>query len=363
MDDKEINIILKYKRSNDSWLCPECDTENSITLGKCVVCGCRKTSTTTILKRWTEADEGLVTETPKETPIFKDGEEDTHTPEEKSNKNKIIWGIIVAIIVIGIIVAVVQANNSSAYANAVNEFNNGNYKIATEMFEKLPNNYKDVSNMICESKYKCAMEYLDSGDYTSAESLFKDISSYGDSGEKIKECRYKSAYSLLTSGNYTEAKSIFENISSYSDAQDMVSECDYLTAVDYKNNGNYVQAMKAFKDLDSYKDSSAQFNNSENLLISQNKRSGYYNETSMFGKWSDSLGNYVTYTNTGNGNANTSYNLDYTEGQFFKLTNGVHYHGNDYSGWKKQWIFQYIDSNNVQVYDYINGQIYNLSKS
>ena len=42
----ETKVILKYKRERDSWLCPECDTENSITLGKCTVCGCRKTSTT-----------------------------------------------------------------------------------------------------------------------------------------------------------------------------------------------------------------------------------------------------------------------------------------------------------------------------
>ena len=49
MDAKDVNTILRYKRSCDSWLCPECDTENNISLGKCTVCGCRKGPSATIL--------------------------------------------------------------------------------------------------------------------------------------------------------------------------------------------------------------------------------------------------------------------------------------------------------------------------
>lgn len=40
----ETKVILKYKRECDSWLCPECDTENSISLGKCAVCNFRNSS-------------------------------------------------------------------------------------------------------------------------------------------------------------------------------------------------------------------------------------------------------------------------------------------------------------------------------
>ena len=96
MDVKETNVILKYKRLCDSWLCPDCDTENNVSLGKCTVCGCRKSESATILKQWTEADERPVTPPPKKTittptgPIFKDETKDDYIPEEE-NKNKIIW--------------------------------------------------------------------------------------------------------------------------------------------------------------------------------------------------------------------------------------------------------------------------------
>lgn len=367
----EVHEILRYKRSYDSWLCPECDTENSVSLGKCTVCGCRKTSSATILKQWTEADDRPVTPPPKKTStsttttsVFKDTEKDSYVPEEETNKNKIIWGIIIAIIIIFLLIAINQGNTYAAYSDAMNEFNNGNYETALMLFEDLPSNYKDVSYMIDESKYQTAMGYLQSGDFTSAESLFESVSYHNDSAEKLNECKYQAAYSLFNSGNYNEAKGKFQEISSYSNSSEMVNECDYMVALNYKNNGDYVKAMKAFKDLGSYKDSSNQFSNSENSLISYNRRNGYYsNENSMVGNWTDESGNYANYTRKSDGSTHVNYNLGYTEGEFYKISNGVHYHGNDYSGWKKQWIFQRIDSNSAQVYDYIDGQIYNLSKN
>jgi len=194
--------------------------------------------------------------------------------------------------------------------------------------------------------------------------LFESISYHNDSAEKLNECKYQAAYALFNSGSYAEAKNKFVEISSYSNSNEMASECDYSIAMNYKNNGEYVKAMKAFNDLGAYKDSTNQFAKTENALISYNRKNGYYyNENSMFGEWSDSSGNYVTYTNKGNGNVNASYNLGYSDGQFFKLTNGVHYHGDDNSGWKKQWIYQRVDNNSVQVYDFIDGEIYNLSRN
>ncbi|MCI5604390.1 MAG: hypothetical protein MR413_01890 [Clostridia bacterium] len=175
MDVKETNTILRYKRPCDSWLCPNCDTENNISLGKCTVCGCRKSPSATILKQWTEADDRPVTP-PKKTPtpapsgpVFKDTDKDDYIPEEE-NKNKIVWGIIIAIIIIaiiiiGLIIAASQGITYVAYLDAMNEFNSGNYETAINMFEELPSGYKDVSYMLDESKYQCATAYLNSGDF------------------------------------------------------------------------------------------------------------------------------------------------------------------------------------------------------
>lgn len=366
----EVHEILRYKRPYDSWLCPECDTENSVSLGKCTVCGCRKTSSATILKQWTEADDRPVTPPPKKTTtststtsVFKDTEKDSYVPEEETNKNKIIWGIIIAIIIIFLLIAISQGNTYAAYSDAMNEFNSGNYETALMLFEDLPSNYKDVSYMIDESKYQTAMGYLQSGDFTSAESLFESISYHNDSADKLNECKYQSAYSLFNSGSYAEAKNIFNEIASYSNSSEMANECDYVVAINYKNNGDYVKAMKAFNDLGTYKDSSNQFTKTENALISSNRRNGFFtNERSAFGTWEDGNGNYVEYVNEGNGSSHTSYSLSSSDGTYYKLEYGIHYKGDDYN-WKKQWIYQRVDSNTVQVYNYIDGQVYNLSKN
>jgi len=53
METKE---ILKFYRECDSWLCPECDRENDMSLGKCSVCGCKRHPEFTVLKKWTETE-------------------------------------------------------------------------------------------------------------------------------------------------------------------------------------------------------------------------------------------------------------------------------------------------------------------
>lgn len=195
--------------------------------------------------------------------------------------------------------------------------------------------------------------------------MFESISYHSDSAEKLNECKYQAAYALFNSGSYAEAKNKFVEISSYSNSNEMASECDYSIAMNYKNNGEYVKALKAFNDLGSYKDSASQFANSERLLKQSNQRNGYYsNEYAMSGNWQDTNGNYVQYINKGNESYSTSYNLSYTHGgDTFKFENSIHYNKSGSSGWIKQWIFQRIDSNNAQVYDYIDGQIYNLCKN
>ena len=334
----EVYEILEYKREQDCWVCPKCDVENGLFLGKCSVCGGQKKADAKILKAWSEEEKRTATTTkkskpkPDDTQIFREHddhiskEHDEHTtPTEDSNYKGLMWFVIILIIVI-LIVAIIQGNSYASYFNAMNEFNSGNYETAIGLFEKLPSNYKDVSYMLSESKYQYAMECLNSGDYS-------------------------------------EAKATFQKIASYLDSKEMIQECDYMVAISYKNKADYIKAMKVFNELNNYKDSTQQFGDCENSLIFVNKKNRYFrDESSMLGIWSDNKGNYVTYTNQGNGNFNPSYSLECSEGEFFKLSNGVHYHGNDYDGWKKQWIYQIIDNNKIQVYDYISGQIYNLSR-
>jgi len=195
MGEKDVNQILIYKRPFDSWLCPECDTENKTSTENCAVCGYKKTYLETILNQYSEpAPRPIVPPAPTPSgstpsgPIFKDIEGFERIPdEEDGNKNKMIWGIIIAIIIFGLIIAAIQTNIYATYGSALQEFNCGNYKTAINMLEDLPLSYKDVSYMLTESKYQCALEHLNSEDFTSAESLFESIIYYSDSAEKLNE--------------------------------------------------------------------------------------------------------------------------------------------------------------------------------
>lgn len=332
MDVKETNVILKYKRLCDSWVCPDCDTENNVSLGKCTVCGCRKSESATILKQWTEADERPVTPPPKKTittptgPIFKDETKDDYIPEEE-NKNKIIWGVLIGIVLfILLMIGLSQGGNASAYDNAMNEYYNGNYEMALSMFDNLPSDYKDVSYMIDESKYQLATQHFDSGDFTTAESLFESITHHSDSAEMVTSCRYQTACQML-------------------------------------NDGRYIDAMKAFNELGSYSDSTSLFQTAENNILSINRRNGYFaGDYSMIGHWEDSSGNYVAYERQSNGSVNANYGISCNWGEHFKITNGIHYHSTDNGGWEKQWIYYRIDATTVAVYDYIDGQTFKFTK-
>lgn len=328
MDEKETNIILKYKRDCDSWLCSDCDTENAMSLSRCTVCGCGKSSSAEVLKQWTEQTERTVTPPKKKTsptsePISKGTAKDA---PEGGNKNRIIRGLIIAIIIIGLIIAASQGGTYVAYSNAMSEYNNGNYETAIMLFESLPADYKDVSYMIDDAKYQNAMQYFESEDFMTAESLFESIAHYSDSSNMITECRYQKASAEL-------------------------------------NNGQYINAMELFNALGDYSDSKALFETAENNILNINRRNGYFaDDDSMIGHWQDASGNFVTYTRQNNGSVNANYSLSNHYGNHYKITAGIHYHSTNSGGWEKQWIYFKTDTNTVQIYNYIDGQTYTLSK-
>ncbi len=74
----ETKVILKYKRECDSWICPDCDTENHMTVGRCTVCGYGRTSTVSIVKAWTPADD--VPEVESERSAYKSTYGTAHKP-------------------------------------------------------------------------------------------------------------------------------------------------------------------------------------------------------------------------------------------------------------------------------------------
>lgn len=375
MNVLETKSILKFRRNGETWICPECDVENNITSEFCNVCGCPKTAATEFLKSYSKSDETPVM-TEKNTsssvnfsPAFKD---DVYTDEEVSSGKKstalkilliLLILVVIAIIVVVSIFAINKHNKQTKYEKAVEQFNSGNYEEAIRLFEELPSDYKDVENMILESTYQQAVQLMNNSEYESARNIFKDLGDFKDSSVMINECTYLEACDYLDYGEYEKARTMFEELYDYGNSQEMVLECDYCIAQDYMDEGDYIEAMKAFNDLGSYRNSYDKFSSAESMLADENYYAGTFkNDFSNFGKWSDSSGNYIQYVDNYDGTTHTYYNLPYTYGEFYKMENGIHYHGSNYDGWEKQWIIQLTGDYSIKVYNYIDEEIYYLSK-
>ena len=200
--------------------------------------------------------------------------------------------------------------------------------------------------------------------YEEAKTILEEISSYSDASGKLDECNYNIATELYDNGDYEEARAIFSSLSTYYNSQTMVKECDYCIAEELLDNDSYIEAMKAFHDLGTFKDSSSKFTQAENYILTENRTYSYFKDDySMPGRWEDSSGNYVEYTRTSSGGMNAAWNISSSSGEYFKISYGIHYHGDDSTGWEKQWIFQRITSTSVNVYNYISGQTYQFTKS
>lgn len=131
----EINVILKYRRPKDCWLCPECDSENDTATNRCFVCNCARPIGIELLRKWTPADDrenppggdfrdrkhsgGGVKIPPRprvdrgrDEPIFRD--HDAPPPPQSSSAVGVIWGIIIAIIILTILFMAVASGRLQA---------------------------------------------------------------------------------------------------------------------------------------------------------------------------------------------------------------------------------------------------------
>ena len=121
----DVNVILKYRRDHDSWLCSECEVENHISLGRCAVCGDHRSPASPIIKAWSEADEiaaaaavrpEFSTRPPVAPPQagpyggYHARPPVAPPPKDDSNNNYVIWLIVAAIVIVLLIFAATSAN-------------------------------------------------------------------------------------------------------------------------------------------------------------------------------------------------------------------------------------------------------------
>ncbi len=240
---------------------------------------------------------------------------------------------------------------------------NGNFDEAIEILEKLKDkDYSGADNLYYDCIIRIAEKYNKDGYADKALELVGKIAQYKDKEvqKKVKECKFDSAMLLFENKQYEQARDIFKELSD----KNMTDKCDYHIALDYKHHGEYANALSAFAKLKNYSDSKEQFEITERWLINENMGEDVFSSYEMLeGKYSNEDGFYVEYSLGSNGSTDTSYTLPHdASNKYFKLEDGVHYHGNDGKNWKKQWIFEKVSSDTFNVYNYKDGKVYILER-
>lgn len=110
-----------------------------------------------------------------------------------SKKAKIIGIIAAAVVVVGIIAAIVLKpiiTNANTYSRAEDFLKVGSYEEAKELFDGL-GDYKDAADKSKECTYQMATSYISEGDYEKSNEMLEKIKGYKDADSKIHHHDYK----------------------------------------------------------------------------------------------------------------------------------------------------------------------------
>ena len=179
----------------------------------------------------------------------------------KSRKIK-RWIILVLLVLIGAAAYIVFFHiiPEKKYEAANKLYASGQYEEAKSAYEEI-SSYKNSGVKIqeleqiiadiqqqqyLESQYAEAVQNFESGNYSKALTIFTSLEDYMDSAdykakaevevEKQKiEDNYQSAMRLFNSGSYEDAQKQFEELKDYKDSKDMVTKCVWQRAFDLLN--------------------------------------------------------------------------------------------------------------------------------
>ncbi len=341
-----------------------------------------------------------------------DHDEEKPLPKSSGNKKRI------AIIMLGTVLSIVAGvfiYINVLYTAACNNLAYGKYSDAKRKLSDIKF-YLDSRRLIQECDYQNAVSLLKDDNYIGALEAFEGVGNYKDTQKMMKECKYQQALSLLKNGDNEGAKKIFDTLSDYKDVASMSKECDYKTALGKMHSGDLLAAYDIFEALGNYSDSEKQLETIGTLAYnkgvelyhneSYNEAKKYFDKSSdkertsdylklikahngeisdasdlyslidfedtkeillsdkyicefMLGNWEDSSGNYVYFFREEKDSIVTRANLP-GSGKYYRVNDGIHYLGDDESGWKKQWSYTIITKNKIEVYCYNDGKTYIL---
>ena len=435
----EPNVILKYKRPTDSWVCPSCDCENKIDSTSCSVCASDRPTYPVLVNAWCESDDQPAVAVKKQSastsrkspaksksPVSESSYAPSYAPSytpfsvivppKKKSGSKVAVVILTIILIAAIIATAVFIINKSGdfipdavdenevtYQDAMDEFDDGNYEKAIELFGSLPSDYNDTAEMIKESKYQHALTLMKENDaekineakmifeelngyedsdyqrkeciyklgeisleneeFEEAKELFESISGHEDADDKAKLCEYKYAIELYTSGEYEKAEGLFRNLGDYEDSEEYLIDCAYSRADKYLENDDFIEAMKIVYESTSGNLNDTKFGMIQNSLRSYNYSYNYFpGSNSLIGNWKNGSGDTLSYYSNESGGVTCQSSMPYTSADKFYVEYGFHYHSTGNYSNEIQWAIQRVSSNSIKVFNYRNGQVYNFSK-
>ena len=93
----------------------------------------------------------------------------------------------------------------------------------------------DTSHRSQKKNYNEAVSLFNSGEYVSAEVIFKSLGDYSDSQDFIEKCHekiYEKAKQCLSDGAFEDAKALFESLGEYEDSDTWELQCDWLCTME-----------------------------------------------------------------------------------------------------------------------------------
>lgn len=169
---------------------------------------------------------------------------------------------------------------SDTYESALQLMEDGQYSQAQSLFEQL-GNYRDSIAHIEMAQhlidYGIAEQYFNDGCYKDAYEAFDRLGDFNDSNIRAIESKYLYAVQLYDSGNYEEASSLFSALGEYKDSKSYLAgtlltsvetlrQEVYEKAISYIENKAYSQALTELYKLDDYKDTEQLIQQCEKVL-------------------------------------------------------------------------------------------------
>lgn len=141
----------------------------------------------------------------------------------------------------------------ASYKQADTEYQSGEYSKAIELFKQL-DGYADSDERILQCYYMLGEKYAALGQYEAAETYYKQASGHEDAEDKRVEMIYLQALELGIA-NEKQARSLLKGILDYDKAQELYTAITYEKAEEYYDTGAYSTAIAYYQDCADYLDS------------------------------------------------------------------------------------------------------------